>query len=55
MDTLVAPPVAVATALDALTNDSPDGLTSEEARRRLDQVGPNSMPDTSSHPARSAI
>ena len=55
MDTLVAPPVAVATDLGALTNDSPDGLTSEEARRRLDQIGPNSMPDTSSHPARSAL
>ena len=34
---------------------SADGLTSEEARLRLGQFGPNSMPDTSSHPARSAI
>ena len=34
---------------------SADGLTSEEARLRLGQFGPNSMPDTSSHPARSAL
>ena len=27
------------------TNDSSDGLSSEEARRRSGQFGPNSMPD----------
>ena len=32
-----------------------DGLTSEEAGRRSAQFGPNSMPDTSSHPARTAL
>jgi H+-transporting ATPase len=55
MDTLVAPPIPAPAAVNAPANESPDGLTSEEARRRLDQVGPNSMPDTSSHPARSAL
>jgi H+-transporting ATPase len=55
MVNLVAPPLAVPPAANTPANESPDGLTSEEARRRLDQVGPNSMPDTSSHPARSAI
>ena len=28
------------------------GLTSEDARRRLEQSGPNAMPDTSIHPFR---
>ena len=55
MDTLVAPPIPAPAAVNAPANESPDGLTSEEARRRLDQVGPNSMPDTSSNPARSAL
>jgi H+-transporting ATPase len=36
-------------------DESPDGLTSEEARRLSGQFGPNSMPDTSAHPARMAI
>jgi len=52
---LVAPPPVVPTAVSPQVNDSPDGLTSEEAKRRLGQVGPNSMPDTSSHPARRAM
>jgi H+-transporting ATPase len=39
----------------APANDFPDGLTSDEARDRLEKYGPNSMPDTSSHPARRAI
>ena len=55
MANLVAPPVAISRAANAPAKVSPDGLTSEEARRRLDKVGPNSMPDTSSHPARSAL
>jgi len=52
---LVAPPPIVPTAVNVPVNDSPDGLTSEEAQRLLGQVGPNSMPDTSSHPARRAM
>jgi len=31
------------------------GLTSDEARVRLDQDGPNAMPDTSDHPLRNAL
>jgi H+-transporting ATPase len=59
MVNLVAPDPVAPTAVDAsangIGNESPDGLTSEEARRRSDQFGPNSMPDTTSHPARRAI
>jgi H+-transporting ATPase len=55
---LVAPPTTT-TAADASGNQhlagSADGLSSEEARHLADQFGPNSMPDTSSHPARMAI
>jgi H+-transporting ATPase len=32
-----------------------NGLTSDEARRRLEKFGPNAMPDTSMHPMRMAI
>jgi H+-transporting ATPase len=35
--------------------DQPCGLTSEEARSRLEKVGPNAMPDTSLHPLRRAL
>ena len=34
---------------------NPDGLTSDEARRRLEKFGPNAMPDTALHPLRMAI
>src|ERR1700733_13678981 len=55
----LAPSIALPAAVDVAANASgaepPDGLTSQEAHRRLDQFGPNSMPDTSSHPARMAI
>jgi H+-transporting ATPase len=34
---------------------SPIGLTSDEARRRLEHFGPNAMPDTSAHPLRMAF
>jgi H+-transporting ATPase len=33
----------------------PDGLTSDEARDRLEKFGPNTMPDTSMHPLRMAL
>ena len=40
----------------AATNDDlPTGLTSDEARRRLEKFGPNAMPDTALHPLRLAI
>ena len=34
---------------------SPSGLTSDEARRRLQKFGPNAMPDTAFHPLRMAL
>ena len=40
----------------AATNDDlPTGLTSDEARRRLEKFGPNAMPDTALHPLRLAL
>ncbi|MGA2440380.1 MAG: HAD-IC family P-type ATPase [Tepidisphaeraceae bacterium] len=55
----VASPLTVPAAVDASANGSgakpAEGLSSEEARRLYDQFGPNSMPDTSSHPARMAM
>src|ERR1700678_1463889 len=39
----------------AARNDPPSGLTSDEARRRLAQFGPNAMPDTALHPLRMAL
>jgi H+-transporting ATPase len=36
-------------------NAPSDGLSSEEARSRLEKDGPNSMPDTSAHPFRNAL
>jgi H+-transporting ATPase len=55
MINLVAPPVVAPAAVDAPVSVSPDGLTSVEASRQAQKFGPNSMPDTSSHPARRAI
>src|SRR5579864_4922566 len=46
-----APMVDVGPAKD----DPPTGLTSDEARRRLQQFGPNAMPDMSAHPLRMAL
>jgi len=51
---LVAP-AAVNTSANGSNPGLLNGLTSEEGRRLFDQFGPNSMPDTSSHPARMAI
>jgi H+-transporting ATPase len=42
----------VASAKDVST---PTGLTSEEARRRLEKFGPNAIPDTAMHPLRRAL
>src|ERR1700720_1672628 len=40
----------------ASANDHlPRGLTSDEARRRLEKFGPNALPDTSGHPLRVAL
>ena len=51
----LTPPGSAPAVVGPPANESPDGLSSQEARRLFDQAGPNSMPDTSSHPARSAI
>ncbi len=34
---------------------APPGLTGEEARRRLEELGPNTVPDTAVHPLRAAL
>ena len=39
----------------AANDDPPSGLTSDEARRRLDEFGPNAMPDTALHPLHMAL
>ena len=36
-------------------NFEPSGLTSDEAKIRLEKDGPNAMPDTSAHPLRNAL
>jgi hypothetical protein len=36
-------------------DDQTDGLTSNEARHRLEKFGPNAMPDTALHPWRMAL
>jgi H+-transporting ATPase len=55
----LAPPLAAPAPIDASANtadaNSSAGLSSGEARELSDKFGPNSMPDTSSHPARMAI
>ena len=52
---LVAKPSAADAPPKEAASASSAGLTSEEARRRLEKSGPNAAPDTSSHPARRAI
>ncbi len=50
---------AVATAPSAPAKPGPgtssNGLTSDEAKSRLQKDGPNAMPDTSAHPLRNAL
>jgi H+-transporting ATPase len=48
----IASPVRSAT--DA-KDSQPNGLTRDEARRRLEKFGPNAMPDTTLHPLRIAF
>jgi len=38
-----------------LDEDEHTGLTSDEARRRLEQVGPNALPDVAEHPVQRAL
>jgi H+-transporting ATPase len=51
-------PAKIATpsvSIGAVDADLQSGLTSSEAHRLLETVGPNAMPDTSMHPVRMAI
>ncbi|MHB8348117.1 MAG: heavy metal translocating P-type ATPase [Acidiferrobacterales bacterium] len=56
---LAPTPPTVTTSPDApagAVEDAPaGGLTSDEARRRLEKSGPNTMPDTALHPLRRAL
>jgi H+-transporting ATPase len=45
----------VPAVITVLGKESPAGLTCDEAFRQSEKFGLNSMPDTSSHPARNAI
>src|SRR5580698_4212131 len=48
-------PRLVAELAAAAKDDLPSGLTSDEARRRLEKFGPIAMPDTALHPLRMAL
>ncbi len=52
---LSSPSVLPAKSAAAAPADLLAGLTSDEARRRLEKIGPNAMPDTSVHPLRMAL
>jgi H+-transporting ATPase len=51
------PPASASNATSATAADVglQKGLTSDEARRRVEKFGPNAMPDTSMHPLRMAL
>jgi H+-transporting ATPase len=51
----VSPPAIAPAAVTVPSNESPNGLTSDEARRRLQTSGANSMPDTAENPLRRAL
>ncbi len=55
--TTVGPPLAsvLPAKSAAATPAEPGGLSSEQARQRLEKVGPNAMPDTALHPLRRAL
>jgi H+-transporting ATPase len=52
-----APSAVASSALPGKTllNTASNGLTSKEAQSKLQQIGPNSMPDTAAHPLGRAI
>lgn len=54
-DTTLAAPASAPNETAAGNAPAPGGLSADEARRRLAKSGPNSMPDTSAHPLRTAI
>ena len=51
----ITPPTTAPANPAVSAKDSPNGLTSDEARRRLEKEGPNSMPDTEVNPLRRAL
>jgi H+-transporting ATPase len=53
--TALRPDARLAESAAAASDDLPNGLTSDEARRRLEKFGPNAMPDTALHPLRMAL
>jgi H+-transporting ATPase len=58
MGVIASPPDArprLAGLMAAAREELPNGLTADEARRRLAKSGPNAMPDTTVHPLRMAL
>jgi H+-transporting ATPase len=55
MSSPLSPNALPANSITAAKDTLPSGLSSEEARHRLEQVGPNAMPDTALHPLRRAL
>jgi H+-transporting ATPase len=58
MATTISPPSvnnSPVKSATAVTEVQGSGLSNEEARRRLQKVGPNAMPDTALHPLRRAL
>jgi len=51
----VASPVSAQAEITVPVKNSTNGLSSDEARSRLEKSGPNSMPDTAVHPLRRAL
>src|ERR1035438_8073034 len=49
------PPIPPSQPAKPVQDIASKGLTSDEARARLEKDGPNTMPDTSSHPLRNAV
>ena len=49
------PSVVASVDVKASVSEAANGLTSDEARRRLETSGPNSMPDTTVNPLRRAL
>jgi H+-transporting ATPase len=50
-----AVPGSTSSHATAVQNTGPNGLTSDEAKSRLEKDGPNAMPDTSAHPFRNVL
>ena len=51
----IASPATAPVDVAIPTNNSQNGLSSDEARSRLEKTGPNSMPDTAVNPLRRAL